>query len=70
MLYELHGMIILDEPTASLDRNSSEKIVEECFQQKEHAIVLLVSHDPSMRSAADHVINIKDGVVLDGESVL
>lgn len=47
--------VLLDEPTSALDRSTSTRVMEElrAFARDEHRIVVLVTHDPDIASAAD-----------------
>ncbi|MBR3077383.1 MAG: ABC transporter ATP-binding protein [Oscillospiraceae bacterium] len=49
-------LLILDEPTASLDISATHEIVQTIFSLKGKRTVLLVTHDREAVKAADHII--------------
>lgn len=59
-----HPKIILaDEPTAALDRDSGATVIQLLRELAEHAgaTVLIVTHDPRIQTVADHIIHLEDG---------
>ena len=56
-------LILADEPTAALDRQSGREVVELmrklCHQQG--ATVLMVTHDPRILDVADRIVEMEDG---------
>lgn len=50
-------ILILDEPTSSLDEKSSKLLIELISQLKLNKIVIIVSHDKNFIKVSDHVIN-------------
>lgn len=60
-------LLVLDEPTASLDITSTDEIIRAVEQLKGQRTVLLVTHDRQAIAAADHVISAEsDHRVLEG----
>lgn len=60
-------VLVLDEPTASLDITSTDEIIRAVEQLKGQRTVLLVTHDRQAIAAADHVISAEsDHRVLEG----
>jgi len=59
-----HAPILLaDEPTANLDSTTGGQILD-LFQElarREHRALLVVTHDPKVRTIADRVLQIRDG---------
>jgi ABC-type multidrug transport system fused ATPase/permease subunit len=53
---------VFDEPTSALDHVNAAIVLEAICAPRE-AIVLVISHDPSMRDAFDHVIHVEGGRV-------
>ncbi|KKO49096.1 ABC transporter ATP-binding protein [Arsukibacterium sp. MJ3] len=47
------AVVILDEPTASLDSDSRDRVISALKQLKPQVILLLVSHDPALLALAD-----------------
>jgi putative ABC transport system ATP-binding protein len=58
-------LILADEPTGSLDRQTGQKIVELLREAatKQHTTVLVVTHDEKIASQADRRLEIEDGVL-------
>lgn len=64
-------LILADEPTASLDTRRGLEILSLLadIAHEQHAAVLLVTHDPQAAALADRVYGLRDGKLLQGESV-
>ncbi len=62
-LYFNKKVIILDEPTSSLDNKSSNKIIKMLNKLKKNKIIILVTHSSSVAKASDKVYNIDKGVL-------
>ena len=60
-------LVILDEPTAHLDAESSAEIGESIARLSQSRSVLLVVHRPALAAAADRIITLREGVVVDGQ---
>jgi len=60
------GLILADEPTAALDRQSGRDVVElmRDLAKSSGMPVLLVTHDPRILDVADRVVNMEDGRVV------
>lgn len=59
-------LILADEPTASLDRVSGEKVLEllhELTTDREPSTVILVTHDRRLIDNADRIVNLVDGQI-------
>jgi putative ABC transport system ATP-binding protein len=59
-----HAPILLaDEPTANLDSTTGTQILDlfQALAKREHRALLVVTHDPKVRSIADRVLQIRDG---------
>lgn len=56
-------VLLVDEPTANLDAQTGEQIVElfRNLAQREGRAMLIVTHDPRVRTIADRVVTIRDG---------
>ena len=63
------AVVLADEPTGSLDRENGEKVVGLLRKVRERfgATIVLVTHDESVAAAADRVVRISDGRVVDGK---
>ena len=60
------SMIFADEPTGSLNRNSSEEVTDELIRlNSEGTTVLLVTHDSHVAAKCDRVLYIVDGCIKD-----
>jgi len=56
-------ILLADEPTANLDSTTGGQILD-LFQElakREHRALLVVTHDPKVRTIADRVLKIRDG---------
>jgi ABC-type bacteriocin/lantibiotic exporter with double-glycine peptidase domain len=64
-LYCNSRIIILDEPTSSLDSKSTKDLLEVLSLISSRVLVVVVSHDDSLLNYTDSLIRIaKDGTVL------
>ena len=63
------AVVLADEPTGSLDRGNGEKVVDLLRKVRERfgTTIVLVTHDESVAAAADRVVRISDGRVVDGK---
>lgn len=63
------AVVLADEPTGSLDRENGEKVVGILRKVRERfgTTIVLVTHDESVAAAADRVVRISDGRVVDGK---
>lgn len=60
-------IILADEPTGNLDSENSRNIVEilRSLAHEENRCVIIVTHDPAVAEAADHVLHMRDGKIVD-----
>ena len=58
-------IILADEPTGNLDRETGEKIVELLFdmQRENGTTLLLVTHDPDLAEKCDRTCEVRDGLI-------
>lgn len=63
------GLILADEPTAALDRQSGQEVVHlmRDLAKRDGMPILLVTHDPRILDVADRVIAMEDGRITAGE---
>jgi ABC-type multidrug transport system fused ATPase/permease subunit len=54
-------LVILDEPTADLDRTSAGVVAESVERLRAGRMVLLIAHRPELVEHADHVVLLTDG---------
>ena len=59
-------VLLVDEPTANLDSEAAAQVLERfrLLARREDRAVLIVSHDPDVRTVADRVLRIRDGRLL------
>lgn len=59
------NLLLADEPTSSLDSHLSQEIIRllRDITQEMHTATVLVTHDRSLLTFADHVVEVKDGRV-------
>jgi putative ABC transport system ATP-binding protein len=63
------AMVVADEPTAELDRDSGAKLLEAIRSLREAGTgFLLSSHDPMVADAADQVLRLRNGRLVGGEA--
>lgn len=60
-------VLLADEPTANLDTQVGLQILElfRDLARRENKGLLIVTHDPKVRTVADRVVGIRDGLLLD-----
>lgn len=59
-------LILADEPTGALDKNTSEQVMEILLQlNKEGKTVIIVTHDENISKQCERVIKIEDGYIKD-----
>ena len=59
-------LILADEPTAALDKDSGRHVVNILKQlaHEEQATILIVTHDPRILDVADRIMNLVDGRIV------
>jgi putative ABC transport system ATP-binding protein len=64
-------MILADEPTAALDKDTGRQVVDEIcrYAKKAGCTVLMVTHDIRILEVADRVLTMVDGSVTSDVSV-
>lgn len=60
-LYHNPKILILDESTSSLDKNTEEKILNTIHKFKGQITVIIISHDKSILEGSDHIYEIQNG---------
>ena len=63
------GLVILDEPTANLDRASAELVQDAIDRMREGRTVLLVVHSPELARLADRVVTLRAGRLVEAVRV-
>jgi putative ABC transport system ATP-binding protein len=65
-------LVLADEPTASLDRQSGREVVElmRRLAREQGSSVIMVTHDARVLDVADRIIHLEDGRVLSGDEAL
>ena len=61
------SIILADEPTGSLDTRTGREVMDilkDLNNQKK--TVIMVNHDPNLAGLADRIIQIRDGIIVDG----
>ncbi len=63
-------LLLADEPTGNLDRNSAEEIMELIERMNAEGLTLIVvTHDPAVAKRARRIIRLEDGRVAEGGAV-
>ena len=59
-------ILLADEPTANLDSQVGTQVLElfRALAKKEERALVIVTHDPKVRTIADRVVNIQDGALV------
>lgn len=52
------SLILLDEPTAALDKESISRLMKYLHERKKDAIVIMISHDIDVLNQCDMVLDI------------
>jgi putative ABC transport system ATP-binding protein len=57
------AILLADEPTANLDSETGTQILAlfRALAKRENRALVIVTHDPKVRSVADRVVTIRDG---------
>ncbi|MBI2914252.1 MAG: ABC transporter ATP-binding protein, partial [Chloroflexi bacterium] len=57
-----------DEPTGNLDSASAQNVLAlfRRLRQERRVTIMLVTHDPEVAAAADRMVQMRDGRVIDG----
>lgn len=65
------GLILADEPTASLDRHSGREVVDLMRKlcREQGSTVLLVTHDPRILDVADRILEMEDGRIQESSAL-
>lgn len=65
------GVIVADEPTASLDRRTGDEVAALLLRlsKEEGATLVVVSHDPSLTQRLDRHIHIENGRIVEDSAV-
>lgn len=66
-LYRRASVLLLDEPTASLDTDTEEQVVETLIRLKGDVTMIVVAHRLSTIHDADRVLRLSDGRLVDAE---
>ncbi len=63
-------ILLADEPTANLDSHVGGQVLEmfRALAKQENRALLIVTHDPKVRSIADRVLRIRDGELVDQDA--
>ncbi|WP_241191084.1 peptidase domain-containing ABC transporter [Deinococcus psychrotolerans] len=63
-------VLILDEPTATLDMEREARVVNLLTHLKGYKTILVITHRPALIGPADHVLELHDGVLSPSSSTL
>lgn len=61
-------LLILDEPTAQLDRATADEVIEATRRLAQGRTALLITHDPAVAAIADQTIALHDGRLTDAHT--
>jgi thiol reductant ABC exporter CydD subunit len=57
-------LLVLDEPTASLDGPTAERVADGVLAAARGRTTLLITHDPALAARADRVVELRDGRIV------
>jgi ABC-type lipoprotein export system ATPase subunit len=71
-LFHRPKLLLCDEPTGNLDTDTGREVIELFgdINRKDGVTLLIVTHEERVSSAAQRVIRIEDGQIIEGEAVL
>jgi ATP-binding cassette subfamily B protein len=58
-------ILILDEPTASLDGESAARVREAIYDLRRDRVIFIIAHDFSMMEIADEIVHLEEGRVVE-----
>jgi subfamily B ATP-binding cassette protein MsbA len=64
IVYKNSKIIILDEPTASLDAESAEIAIKFLKKIKNDKLILVISHSNKILDACDEILHVKDNKII------
>ena len=56
MIYKNSKVVILDEPTASLDQDSSKLMIEMLKEIKKDKLIIVISHSEELLNQCDNIL--------------
>ena len=62
-LYKKPKILILDEPTSSLDNENEQKIIDTLLMYKNEITIIIVSHTQKILQICDQIYEMKDGEI-------
>ncbi|MBO0588351.1 MULTISPECIES: ABC transporter ATP-binding protein [unclassified Sporosarcina] len=65
LLIKNSDLLILDEPTSSLDPNSELQVLKEIFDHIENKSLIIISHRLGIAPFADEILYLKDGEIIE-----
>jgi putative ABC transport system ATP-binding protein len=66
------ALLLADEPTGNLDRATGESLLTllRTVAREDHCAIVMVTHDARAAATADRVLELRDGLVVDGDAQL
>ena len=61
------GFLVLDEPTAALDGETQQRLMDALAKLEHEMSVVLITHRPELLKLADMVIEIEDGLIVEAK---
>lgn len=68
-LYKKPHILLLDEPTAAMDKETEYFVMNLLQEIKKDKMILMVSHRESIENLADYIYYLEDGVTIEKEMV-
>ena len=71
-MFHRPDLLLCDEPTGNLDTETGREVIElfQDINQRDGVTLLIVTHEERVSSAAQRVIRIEDGRIIEGEAVV
>lgn len=63
-IFNNHKVIILDEPTSSLDNNSKDKVIQLIKELEKNKTIIIITHDNDLLKYVKRIIELKNGQII------
>ena len=63
-IFNNHKIIILDEPTSSLDKNNKEKVVSLIKELERTKTIIIITHDKDLLKYVERIVELKKGKII------
>lgn len=63
-IFNNHKIIILDEPTSSLDKNNKEKVISLIKELEKTKTIIIITHDKDLLKYVERIVELKKGKII------